>query len=142
MPASSRALGGGISWVAGGTIAPSVFVRQTSTAFTIVQATSGEALLGVMQEGQRNAPGITGSDSAIAALVGDAGTFNIYNPGDRCRVKVIAAVNPGVALKASTGGLGISHTTGTANIGGFTLTAGNAGDLVEILVYTGTLVLS
>ena len=141
MPASSRALGGGISWVAGGTIAPSRFIKQTSTAFTVIQATSGEALLGVMQEGQRNAPGLTGSDADIAAISGDAGTFNVYNPGDRCRVKVIAAVNPGVALKCSTGGMGITHSTGTANIGGFTLTSGNAGDLVEILVYTGTLVL-
>ena len=137
MPASSRALGGGISWIAGGTIAPSRFVKQTSTAFTIIQATSGDALLGVMQEGQRNAPGVTGSDSAIAAINGDAGTFFIYNPGDRCRVELIAAVTAGQFLKASTDGKAIAHTTGTANIGGSALTSGNAGDKIEILVQSG-----
>lgn len=138
MPASNRALGGGISWVAGGTIAPSVFVKQTSTAFTILQADSGNGLLGVMQEGQRGPPGITGSDSAVAAIAGDVASFNIYQTGDRCRVKCIGSVTAGQALKASTGGQAISHTSGSADIGGFALTNANSGELVEILVMCGT----
>lgn len=138
MPASSRALGGGISYVAGGTIAPSRFVKMTSTAFTVLQADSGNALLGVMQEGQRDPPGITGSDADIAAISGDKATFHIYQTGDRCRVKLAGAVTAGQAVKASLNGMGMPHTSGAANIGGFALTNGNNGDLIEILVQTGT----
>lgn len=138
MPASSRALGGGISWKAGGTIAPSVFVKMDSTAFQVIQADSGNALIGVMQEGQRDPPGTTGADAAVAATSGDKATFHIYQTGDKCRVRVIAAVTAGQAVKASTGGKGIAHTSGAANIGGFALTSANADELVEILVNTGT----
>jgi hypothetical protein len=139
MPASYRSLGGGVSWKAGGTIAPSVFVKRDSTAFQILQADSGNALLGVMQEGQRDAPGTTGADSAVAALSGDKATFNIYQDGDRCRVKLAVAVTAGQAVKASLNGQGAPHTSGAANIGGFALTSGNIGDQVEIIVCCITL---
>lgn len=139
MPASSRSLGGGISYVAGGTIAPSRFVKLSqAAAWTVLQADSGNGILGVMQEGQRNAPGLPGSDTTIAAIAGDAGTFNIYQAGDKCRIELLVAVGAGQALKASTGGKAIAHTSGSADIGGFAMTDGATGDFIEMLVMPGT----
>ena len=91
-------LGGGISWKAGGTIHVSRFVKRDSTAFQCLEADSGNAILGVMQEGQRDAPGTVGADATVAANSGDKGTFRVYENGETCRVLCIAAVTAGQAL--------------------------------------------
>lgn len=136
---SSRSLGGGVSYKAGGTIHIARFVKLDSTAFQILECTSGNAVLGVMQEGMRDPPGSSSTvDATIAAISGDKGRFHIYQDGDKCRVWLIAAVTAGQAIKASTDGKAIAHTSGAANIGGFALTDGAADELIEMLVAPGT----
>lgn len=134
---SYRSLGGGVSWVAGGTIHIARFVKPDSTAFQIVEATSGDPILGIMQEGMRDPPGLNSSvDATIAATTGDKATFNIYYPGDRCRLWMINAVTAGQYIKASTAGKGTPHTTGTASVGAIALTAAAADELGEVLIVT------
>lgn len=127
----SRALGWP-SMVAGGTIAPSVGIKLDTTADQVVQATSGDALIGVMQLGQRDTPGLTGSDSTIAAIVGDT-NFDFYVRGDWCQVQALAAFTAGQWWKASTGGKAVPHTTGTAFCGGQVRDTANAGELIHTL---------
>lgn len=138
MTGSYRSLGGGVSWKAGGTIHVSRFVKQDSTAFQLVEATSGDPTLGIMQEGMGGSPGLnSSSDNTIAAVSGDKATFNIYYPGDKCRLWLVNACNAGAFLKASTNGKGTPHTTGTADCGAIALTAGNPDELIEVLVIQG-----
>ncbi len=135
MIGSSRSLGGGTSYKAGGTIHIARFVKFDSTAFQILESTSGDASLGIMQEGMRDPPGLTsGTDATVAATSGDKATFFIYQTGDRCRVWLVNAATAGQMLKASTGGKATPHTSGAALCGAVALTSGNPDELIECLV--------
>ncbi len=71
--------------VAGGTIAPKRFVKMSTSADnTVLQATANDRCDGVSQQGQRDAPGLTGSDAVVAAAAGDQ--IDTYTPGDLCYV--------------------------------------------------------
>ena len=135
MISSSRSLGGGLSYKAGGTIHIARFVKLDSTAYQILECTSGDAALGIMQEGMSSPPGLNSSvDATVAAVSGDKATFNIYQAGDLCRVWCINAVTAGQMLKASTGGKATPHTSGGALCGAVAITSGNPDDLIQCLV--------
>ncbi len=135
MIGSSRALGGGISYKAGGTIHIARFVKFDSTSPQLVESTSGDASMGIMQEGMRDPPGLTSStDATVAATSGDTGTFFVYQGGDSCRLWMVNAVTAGQMIKASTGGKGTPHTSGAALCTAIALEAGNPDELVRVLV--------
>lgn len=131
MYSSSRALGWP-SLLAGGTIAPSTAIKLDTTARQVVQATSGDACMGIMQLGMRDFPGGTGSDTTIAAILGDT-NFDFYTRLDYCQISAINAFTPGQWAKASTGGKATPHTTGAAFALGQVTDSCNAGDLVHML---------
>lgn len=104
------------SRVAGGNISPSRFlVAGTASGNTVVQASAtGTLIVGISQEGTRNAGG-TGADDGFAAIAG--GQITIYdNPNeDDCLLLLGSAVTAGNLLTSDSLGRGIpTSATGQA----------------------------
>lgn len=120
----------GPSLTAGGTIIPMRAIKlSTSAEFTALQAGAGDKMIGVAPQYQKRVPGLTGSDTDIAAESGDQ--MDSYGPGDICPVVAAAAVAIGDNIKSSTNGKIVTATTGW--VGGIALTAASAdGDVVYV----------
>ena len=101
------------SWVAGGTIAPCRFVVPDPSADeTILQCSvGGQPTIGVMQEGQKDTPGLTGSDAIVAAVLGDQ-NFKVHGLTDVCLIEAGGAFNAGAELMTDTNGRAVYATTG------------------------------
>lgn len=104
---------GQFSWVSGGTIVPCRFVsHDRSGEEKIVQASVlGQPTVGVMQVGQKAAPGLTGSDAAVAAESGDQ-NFHVHPWGSPCLVEAGGTFNAGDDLMTDTNGKAILATSG------------------------------
>lgn len=104
---------GQFSWAAGGTIAPCRFVgADRSGEEQVLQASVlGQPTFGVMQEEMRDAPGLTGSDAAIAAIANDTG-FKVHPWGSPCLVEAGGTFNFGDDLMSDTSGKAILATSG------------------------------
>ena len=92
-------------WSAGGTIAPSRFVKVSTAAdHKILQSDAAASSYGISQVGQRDAPGLTGSDVLVAANAGD--DIQIYPFGCIAGVVCVTTCGCGLFVKADTNGNG------------------------------------
>lgn len=108
------------NWVAGGTISPYLCVKaDSSAANTVVVASSqGEAVIGVARNWQRDAPGLSGSDSTIHVTSGDPVAIQTI-PGKEVEVLVPSGTTltqGSRAMTNSTGGA-ITYTSQAYVIG-------------------------
>ena len=123
---------------AGGTIAPSVFVKlDTSADQQVVQSTAGsgshgDISIGVSQVWQRDTPGLTGSNSAQMALSGDM--VAILGPGRIAPVTAGGTVTRGDLLKTNASGQVITSSTTADNVVAVALQSGASGNLIKVLV--------
>lgn len=121
-------------YIAGGTIAPKVFVKHDTNAYKVVTAGAGDPILGVSQQGQKVAPGTPGADSTVAASSGDQ--IDIYAPGDYVVVTVgSGGLTAGQWIKSDGSGGAVAHTTGAAMVAGRAEHAAAAGELVHLFLY-------
>ena len=105
MPRSNQ-----ISYIAGGTIGCAVFVKQSTAADeTVLLAGSGDTPIGISQEGQRLPPGVTGSDTTIAALAGQ--TLCVYQEDDDCMLQSATGWTHGDYLKPDASGFGVTASS-------------------------------
>lgn len=117
-----------------GTIAPCTAVKgDVATDFGCLQATAAtDPVIGVSQEGQKGTPGITGSDTTIAAESGDP--IQVYVFGTAL-VKLGGTVAAYDYLEPTTGGAVIaSATTGWRRVVGWALEDGTSGQYVKCWV--------
>lgn len=126
-----------LSFNAGGTIAPGRIVKLSTAADnTVLQSTAAAAdvPVGVAQRGMRDAPGIAGSDPAIAAIAGDQ--ISVYGPGSIAPVIAGAAFARGAALASDANGRAVTVTAATnTHIVGWALeSAGALGEEVQMIV--------
>lgn len=123
------------SWVAGGDISPSVFVViDPSADETVIEggASPGQPTIGIMQQGMRDTPGLTGSNTDIAASSGDQ-NFHVFAIGDICPLVAGGTFNAGAELMVTTGGRGILATSGYY-VGAIALQAGINDRVVNVMV--------
>lgn len=126
-----------ISFLAAGTIAPCRFVTPATTdPQTVTQSGSGEKPCGISQEGQKGAPGITGSDAAVAAASGDQ--LHVYGLGNDCLLEYGGTVDEGDYLKPDASGKGVAASTGNF-YGARAIQAGTSGTKGKVQVIFGTL---
>lgn len=119
--------------VAGGTIHTARALKLDTTARQIVECTSGDPIIGISQLGQELPPGITGSDSTIAATSGTK-NMDFYVRGDWCQIQAVNAFTAGQWWKASTNGQATPHTTGAAFCGGQVTDTCNAAELIHTIL--------
>jgi hypothetical protein len=126
-----------IGFKAGGNIAPRSFVKlDTSAVAQVLQCGAGDQVIGAAQQGQRDTPGLTGSDTTIAAASGDY--VDVYGLGDIAEVDVVSGQTIAIGdwVKAGTGGLAISHTLagGAEFVAGRALTGGTAPVTIKVFM--------
>ncbi len=124
------------SFVAGGTISPAVFVKIDTTAgaasdHTVIQATAGSKIHGISQEGMKRAPGLPGSDTTIAAEVGN--TLRVYGLGDECLLTLGGTITHGDYLKSDGSGFGVVASS-TDEIGAVALESGASGVKIRVQI--------
>lgn len=137
------------SWIAGGNIAPSRFVKASTTANnTALQATDGSAshgdpVVGISQKGTHNVPGTIGGvaiDDGYAAIAGMS--VGVYDQADSEKGQFIdlelgGTVAAGDYLKSDANGKGVTSSTDGDYYGARTFVAGVAGQLVRVQIITG-----
>lgn len=97
----------GVPLQANGTIAPSRFVKLDTTGDNLaIQATAGSEIIGISKVDQKRTPGLAGSDTVVAADVGDA--CHIYTLGDYCMLQYGGTVTAGDLLKSDANGRGVT----------------------------------
>lgn len=127
------------SYVAGGDIAPSRFVKAGSTDFEVLQATANAQILGIAQEGTREAP-IPSVSTNLAAS--DTETLSVYGLTEECLLELGGTVTVGARLKSDANGKGVAAaTTGTTaqEYGAIALEGGASGELIRVQVITGNI---
>jgi hypothetical protein len=126
---------------ADGTIAPSVFVTPTGISVDnrVLQAAANSVIIGISQSGMKNAPGLTGSDTAVAAAAADE--IEIFGLGDICLLTIgSGGVTRGQLLVSDANGNGITlptQATAVQNVGAIALESVAAGGLcrVQIVIF-------
>lgn len=124
-----------IQFKASNTIAPCSFVTiDPSFDEQVKQSVVGDRPFGVMWEQQKLTPGLTGSDTTIAAQSGDY-NFRVYGQGNDCLIQLSGTVSPGNLLKPDGNGFAVS---GTANdqCGAVALQAGTSGVKIRCVVWS------
>ena len=120
-----------LSFKAGGTIAPASFVKfDTSADEQVVAAGAGDPVIGVSQEGMKRAPGLPGSDTAIAAESGD--TVHVYGWGNDCLLTLGGTVTRGDYLKSDASGFGVTASSGDET-GAIALQSGTSGVKIRVV---------
>lgn len=121
---------------AGGDIRPHRFVKVSTAANnTLLEADAGEFVIGVSQEGTKEAPGLNGA-STLAAAAGDQMMF--YPPGTDPLLEIgSGGATPGAHLKSDADGKGVITTTDKDAYGAIALEAAAAGELCRVLVMPG-----
>lgn len=132
------------SWIAGGNIAPSRFVKPSTTANqTVVQAGAGDIVCGISQKGTHNVPGTIGGvavDDGYAAVAGMS--VGVFDQSDTARGQFIdlelgGTVTAGDYLKSDVNGKGVTATADGDYYGARTNRSGVAGQLIQVQVITG-----
>lgn len=123
------------SFIAAGNIAPSRFVKQTTTAdHKVSQAGAGEALIGIAQKGSRNTPYST-LDDGFAAIAGE--DLLVFQPGDTAPLELGGTVTVGDYLKSDASGKGVTASADGEHYGARALEAGTSGKIVEVFIVIG-----
>jgi len=118
---------------ANGTIAPSRLIKIDTTGDGLaLQAGAGDKCLGISQSGMKRAPGLPGSDTAIAAEAGDP--VQVYALGDVAMLTLGGTVARGDYLKSDATGRGVTASSGD-EVGAVALQSGTVGtlSLVQVL---------
>lgn len=129
------------AFIANGTILPSRFVKLDATKdFAVIQgAAATDSLIGISQEGTKDAPGVVGAGTD-AASAGE--TLKVFGQGDVCLLEAGAAIVRGARLTSDATGRGVTAApaAGANNgIGAVALqSAAAAGEKirVQVLVYS------
>lgn len=112
-------------WVAGGTIAPSRFVKISTVAdHTLLQSGAAASSYGISQVGMLNPPGLLGSDVAIAANALDQ--IQVYPFGCVAPILCVTTVTAGQFVKSDTDGKATPASSGDV-ASGIMVEAGAAG---------------
>lgn len=129
----------GPSMKANGTIAPSRFVKiDTSGDHLVVQATAGSGShgdlpIGICQVGQKNPPGVLGSDSAVAAAAGDP--IQIWTLGDVAPLTCgSGGLTRGDQVKSDASGQGITASSTGDLVGAIAIESGAAAAVVLVQI--------
>ena|SRR5579859_2244988 len=124
------------SYIAGGNIAPSVFVTPDTTVpgGQVVQAAATDKVVGISQPGTRQAP-LPGLDDGYCAIATQG--LVVYDENDVCWLQIGGTVTVGDFLKPTTGGVGITTTTDGDFYGARALESGVSGDLINVEVRFG-----
>ena len=121
--------------VAGGTIAPARFVKQSTTADnTVLQAAAGDPIVGISQKGTRRTPYST-LDDGNAAISGEP--LHVFGPPETAPLELGGTVTQGDRLKSDANGRGITAGTDGDNYGAIAPQAGASGDIIEVQVMLG-----
>jgi hypothetical protein len=132
----SRAFNFEPSWKLSGQISPAVFVSIDSNFDEqILQSIAGDMPIGISQEGQRDAPGLAGSDSNIAGKSGDVG-MRVIGLGNEALIQCGGTVNPGNLVKPDANGKAVSAAPGDI-YGGVALQKGSSGVKIKVIVMRG-----
>lgn len=124
------------NFLAGGDIRVMRFVKQdTSADNQVLEADTNERVIGISQEGGREAP-LPSVTTNYAAQSGEP--IHVYGPGEQCLLTLgSGGCAAGDRLKSDTDGNGVSiATTGVTKqfAGARALSAGNAGEAIRVLV--------
>lgn len=105
------ALNNANNWLAGGTIAPCSFVKQSTAADNkVLQAGANERAIGITTEDQLIAPGTTGADTTIHATAGYQA--KVFGLGDICQlIAGTGGFTRGDLLESESTGYGITAIT-------------------------------
>ncbi len=124
---------------ANGTIAPASFAAaDTSGPNLAVQAINGSLpIIGVVGDPQKRAPGLAGSDSAVAAELGDA--VRIYSLGQVCTITLAGSVIAGQLLMPGNSAGGAVTATSGNYYGARATQSGGSGARVQCQVEFGKL---
>lgn len=127
----------GFAYVAGGNISPHRFVKSSTTEdHTVLQAGTGESVIGISHKGVRNAP-YGALDDGYAAIDGESG-FRIYLAGEICHLELgTGGATAGDLLKSDTNGKGVTADTDQDIYGARALENGAAGDVIKVQVVHG-----
>lgn len=127
------------SWIAGGNIFPSRFIKADATAdHTALQADANARIVGISHD-STNKPPIPDVTSQHVAESGQQ--FRSFGEGDQCLLELGGTVAAADLLKADADGKGVAiATTGTTiqNVGARAKVAGSAGHKipVDIVIYS------
>lgn len=121
---------GSFSKVAGGNIAPSRFVKLSTTEGQVLQCGANEAVFGISQASTRRLA-LAGWDDGYAAVEGE--NINVIGPGDDVALLELGGtVAVGAYLKSNADGKGVTANTDKDQVGAQALQAGVAGDLIKV----------
>lgn len=117
--------------IANGDINPCRFVKlDTSAPGRVLEATAGSRVYGISGADHRFAP-YTPLDDSLHRKVNEPCV--IYGPGDsKCQLEIGGTVTAGDRIKVTTGGKGITTTSGGDEIGAIAETSGINGDLIWV----------
>lgn len=128
-------LGGSGSFVAGGNIAPSRFVKPSSSTAIVVQAGAGDAVLGISGQGTRNPPYST-LDDGYHCINGE--NCRVYADDEVCLLEAGDVVAFGELLKSDTNGKGVPVSANNDFYGAQALEPASAtGVLIKVKVVRG-----
>jgi hypothetical protein len=116
---------------ANGDIYPMRFVKiDTTTPFRVLQATAGDKIYGISQEGQRRIDYVAGTDSRAAAAGED---LNIHGPPAKDVLLMLGGtVTQGDSLKSDAAGMGVVTTTTGDWVGAIAMASGVAGQAIPV----------
>ena len=130
------------SYAAGGTVRVGRVVKAGASsegAAVVTECGVSDQPVGVSQDGSRDAPGLTGSTVANAALIGEG--LRVYGLGEICRVLIASAglaITAGQRVKVVTSGgevgpVGAGQQSGQWTVG-IALESRQPGEFVRIQV--------
>ena len=124
------------SYIAGGNVAPSVFVTPDTSVVggQVVQAGAGDKVFGISQPGTRQAP-LAGLDDGFCAIAGQG--LMVLDAKDVGWLQIGGTVTFGDFLKPTTGGVGVTTTSDGDFYGARALESGVSGDLINVEVMFG-----
>lgn len=127
------------SYIAGGDISPSRFVKLTGNN-SVQQCVAGDDAIGVSHEGTREAPipGVT----PLAAMSGES--CQVYGADEPCEVAAGAAITAGAKLKSDLEGKAVPALSGAETAGtivpyiAIARTPAAVGEKVKVLITRGS----
>lgn len=119
----------------GGNIAPSRFVKQSTSADnTVTQAGAGETVYGVSPRYTRRTP-YSSLDDGYCAISGE--DVEVYGVGEECWLELGATATAGQRLKSDADGKGTPVTANNDEVGAVAIQSGTSGQLIRVQVTPG-----
>lgn len=137
MSGGSSGILGGPTFVASGNIAPFKWVKLGTTARQVTQVSATtDQIFGVSQPGMKGTPGVSGSDTTVAAAAGDA--IQVITGGNVAKITLgTGGCTAADKLTGDASGNAVTMPAGAGNyhVGGWALETGIAADLVDVFVW-------